>query len=73
MKDYVLRNLSKVDKKNKLLKKLNYKKQVLLKQFRIMEDVNKSDGSYMEIESKQGQSIRGLFIVSDEMLDRLFL
>jgi len=35
-----------------------------------MEDVNNSDGSYMEIESKQGQS-RGLFIVSDEML-RLF-
>ena len=32
-----------------------------------MEDVNNSDGSYMEIESKQGQS-RGLFIVSDEML-----
>ena len=69
LKDSVLRDLSKVDKKNKSLKKLNYKKQVLLKQFRIMEeDVNKSDGSYMEIESKQGQS-RGLFIVSGEMLD----
>lgn len=64
LKDSVLRNLSNVDKKNKSLKKLNYKKQVLLKQFRIMEeDANKSDGSYMEIESKQGQS-RGLFIVS---------
>jgi hypothetical protein len=67
VRDSVLRKVGKTSKKTQILRKLEYKKQALLKSLRIREeDVDVQDASMKEIEAKQGPT-RGLTIVSDQL------
>jgi len=69
LRESVLRKMGQCTKRSKLSIKLDYKKQALLKQFRINEqDLSDNDESMAEINFKQGQS-RGLTIVSDIVFD----
>lgn len=61
----VLRKMGKTSKKTTIIRKLEYKTQSLLKNFRISEqDVTSNQDSMAEIEFNQGPS-RGLTIVRD--------
>ncbi|MES9884334.1 MAG: hypothetical protein ABW185_26100 [Sedimenticola sp.] len=67
LKESVLRKMGQCTKKSKLSRKMDYKKQHLLKQFRINEsDISETDESMNEIEFKQGSG-RGLTIVNDSV------
>ncbi|MES9882103.1 MAG: hypothetical protein ABW185_14610 [Sedimenticola sp.] len=64
----VLRNIGKQTKGSRITRKFSYKKQAMLKQFRIQEDNAPQDDSMYEIQSKQDLS-HGLFIVNDEVFN----
>lgn len=65
IKASVLRLVGKCGKKSRTLRKLNYKKQAMLKSFRVSEqDVDTSEDTMNEIQYKQGPS-HGLTIVSE--------
>ena len=65
--------MGKTSKKSTIVRKLEYKKQSLLKNFRISEqDLDVNQDSMAEIECKQGPS-RGLTIVSDPVYDLFVL
>lgn len=67
IRESVLRSVGKSSKKSRTIRKLEYKKQAMLRNFRISEqDVDVNDDSMIEIESKQGSS-RGLTIVDEPM------
>lgn len=69
IRESVLRKVGKTSKKSTIIRKLEYKKQSLLKNFRVSkQDVNNNQDSMAEIEFKQGPS-RGLTIVSDPVYD----
>lgn len=65
IKESVLRLVGKCGNKSRTLRKLNYKKQAMLKSFRVSEqDVDTSEDTMNEIQYKQGPS-HGLAIVSE--------
>lgn len=65
IKASVLRLVGKCGKKSRTLRKLNYKKQAMLKSFRVSEqDVDTSEDTMNEIQYKQGPS-HGLTIVNE--------
>ncbi|XP_071143980.1 uncharacterized protein [Mytilus edulis] len=69
LKESVLRKMGQSTKKSKLAMRMDYKKQCLLKQFRISElDVADNDESMVEIDFKQGPS-RGLTIPNDSVFN----
>ena len=67
IQESVIRNLSKSDKKSKLVRKFEYRKHQMIKQFRVSEaEVDVNDESMLEIEYRQGTS-RGLYIVNENV------
>ncbi|XP_062616249.1 uncharacterized protein LOC134277961 [Saccostrea cucullata] len=65
IKDSVLRKVGKSSKRSRIIRKLEYRKQIMLKNFRIREaDVDEGEESMREIEHKQGPT-RGLTVVSE--------
>lgn len=67
IRESVLRSVGKSSKKSRTIRKLEYKKQAMLRNFCISEqDVDVNDDSMIEIESKQGPS-QGLTIVDEPM------
>ncbi|MES9881788.1 MAG: hypothetical protein ABW185_13000 [Sedimenticola sp.] len=65
LKESVLRKMGQSTKRSKISMKMDYKKQRMLKEFRINEsDISETDDSMNEIEFKQQQG-RGLTVVSD--------
>lgn len=65
VRESVLRKIGKTSKRNKFLRKLEYKKQALLRSFRIREEeADLQDDSMKEIETRQGPT-HGLTIVSE--------
>lgn len=63
----VLRKIRKTSKKSRILRKMEYRKQAMLKSFRIKEeDIEEGQQSLQEIEYKQ-RPTRGLTIVSESV------
>ena len=66
LKNYVLRNIGNTSAKCRITRRFHYKKQSLLRQFRISEEEAPVNESMNEINAKQSTS-RGLAIVSDSV------
>lgn len=67
IKESVLRKIGKTSKKSRFLRKMEYRKQAMLKNFRIKEEeIEEGQQSMQEIEYKQGPT-RGLTIVSESV------
>lgn len=71
IKESVLRKIGITSKKSRIFRKMAYRKQAMLKSFRIKEGIEEGQQSLQEIEYKQGP-IRGLTIVSRESVFSFF-